>query len=54
MCVVSDLSEILKVFSKLPSACLGVDGKRQAAALIYRLLLIKLIHFEMKHHSVWQ
>lgn len=52
MCVVSDLSESLNVSSKLLSACLGADEKRQAGALIYRLLLIKLIHFEMKHHSV--
>lgn len=53
MCVASDLSESSKVSSKLPSACLGADAKRQAGALIYRLLLIKLIHFEMKNHSVW-
>lgn len=46
MYVVSDLSESLDVSSKLPSACLGADGKRQARTLIYRLLLIKLIHFE--------
>lgn len=53
MCVVSDLSESSNVSSKLLSASLGGDGKRQTGALIYRLLLIKLIHFEMKHHSVW-
>lgn len=52
MCAVSDLSESSNVSPKLLSASLGADGKRQAGALIYRLLLIKLIHFEMKHHSV--
>lgn len=49
MCVVSDLSETSQCVFKTASASLGADGKRQTGALIYRLLLIKLILFEMKH-----
>lgn len=36
----------------LQTAHLEADGNRQEVALIYRLLLIKLINFEMKLHCL--